>query len=335
MPKSHVLSLNKLRVFSLAAVFALAPTTMAAFADDDAPSGPILSRDIPTVPGPKRTIAVGAIDAMGPQASGNSGWNVGGSIAAMLTTALQESNRFIVVERAGLSQVLNEQQMAAHHVSGGTDAPQPGKIIPAQYLVEGSVTEFGTADSGGGFSIGGGSGGFLGGLGVTDTKGSVAIDLRLVDTHTGAIVNTFKVRHELTSTGVGVTGGVKGLALGGNKFWTTPIGKATRESINDAVEKIAIALASGDWQGAVVEVSGQTIYVNAGSTSGIKAGDRLLVERASKVFTDPTTGEVLSKKEDVLGTITINTVEEKLSSGVYASSEPAVPIRGDLVVYKK
>jgi curli biogenesis system outer membrane secretion channel CsgG len=320
--------------FFLFAVLAIAPVHTAAADDTDKPK-PILSRDISSVPGPKRTIAVGNIDAMGPQSSGNTGWSVGGSISAMLTTALQESNRFIVLERAGLSQVLNEQQMAAHHVSGGTDAPQPGNIIPAQYLVEGSVTEFGTTDSGSGLNIGGGSGSFLGGLGVNETKGSVAIDLRIVDTRTGGIVQTFTVRHELTSTGVGVTGGVNGLSIGGNQFWSTPIGEATREVLNDAVEKIAETLASGDWQGAVVEVDGATVYVNAGSASGLRSGDQLLVERATKVFTDPRTGEVLSQKQSVLGTITVSEIEEKLSSGSFAPSDPSAPARGDLVVFKK
>src|SRR6185369_8159645 len=117
--------MHRSKIVGLAVGLAIAMNTGVALAASDKPdkadkaAEPILSRKIPQVPGPKRTIAVGAIDAMGPQAAGASGWNVGGSVAAMLTTALEESGRFIVVERAGLSQVLTEQQLASHGVSGG------------------------------------------------------------------------------------------------------------------------------------------------------------------------------------------------------------------------
>ncbi len=303
--------------------------------DDDKADAPILTQKISPVPGPKRTIAVGAVDAIGPQASGSSGWNVGGSVAAMLTTALQESGRFIVVERAAISQVLTEQQLAAHGVSGGSSAPMPGKIIPAQYLIEGSVTEFGAADEGHGVSVGAGSGSFTGGLALSRTSGSVAFDLRIVNTRTAAIERTVKVRHELHTTGIGLTTGYRGLALGGNKFWSSPLGKATRESLNDAVEQIAVGIAGGQWQGAIVEVAGPTVYVNAGSAVGLKSGDSLVVQRASKVFTDPTTGEVLSQRQSILGTINLTKIEEKLSSGSYVPSDPSPPVRGDVVVLKK
>ena len=295
--------------------------------------GPILQGPVQTIPGPRRTIAVGQIDAIGALAPAGTAWNVGGSLSAMLSTALQESDRFVVVERNALAQVLNEQQMAANRVSAGTAAPAPGSVIPAQYLVVGSVTEFGTADKGSGVSVGGASGLFSGGLSMNSTKGSVAIDLRVVDTRTSGQVAAFKVKHEISSTSVGFTGGYSGIALGGNKFWTTPLGEATRAAINDAVGKIAAAVASGSWQGAVVEADGDTVYVNAGADIGLKTGDRLTVQRIGKTFTDPTTGQVLAERKAVLGTVELSNVEGKLASGHYVAADPAnAPMRGDLVV---
>jgi curli biogenesis system outer membrane secretion channel CsgG len=293
----------------------------------------ILSAAVQAIPGPRRSIAVGEIDAAGIVAPAGTSWSVGSGLSSMLLTALQESDRFVVVERGALTHVLNEQQMAANHVSAGTDAPQPGAIIPAQYLVVGAVTEFGTSDKGSGVSVGG-VGGFLSGaLSLSSSKGSVAIDLRIVDMRTSGQVAAFTVKKEISSTSVGITGGYKNISLGGNQFWSTPIGEATRAAINDAVSEIARAVASGSWEGAVVEANGEALYVNAGADIGLKNGDHLTVERISKTFTDPSTGQVLAQRKIVLGTVELTNVEAKLASGHYVATDQVNnPVRGDLVV---
>jgi len=322
-------------VMALAAC--LMSATVPAYADEAATdiqsSQPILSGEVPAVPGPKRTVAVAAFDAsIGPQANGTN-WNVGGGVAAMLATALEESDRFIVVDRSTLPAVLTEQQMAAHGVSTGTAAPMPGSVTPAQYLIAGSVTEFSTADSGGGMAIGGASGMFGGGLSLTGSKGRVGFDIRVVDTRTTAIVSAFKIRRELETHGVGFTGGYGGVSLGGNKFWNTPLGDATRSALNEAVDRIAETVAGGQWEGQVVEADGRTIYVNAGANAGLKSGDRLAVQRTTKTMTDPATGEVLSQEKATLGTIVLTAIQPKIASGVYTPSEPGKPARGDLVTF--
>jgi len=295
-------------------------------------SGPIFMGTVQQIPGPKRTVAVGEIDSTGIAVPSGSGWSVGSGMSAMLSTALQESDRFIVVERSALSHILNEQQMAANRVSTGTIAPQPGAIIPAQYLVVGSVTEFGTNDNGSGVSVGG-VGLLSGALSLSSTKGSVAIDLRVVDMRTSGQVAAFTVKKEISSTSIGFSGGYKNISLGGNQFWSTPIGEATRAAINEAVGRIAAAVASGDWQGAVVEADGDVLYVNAGANIGLKNDDRLTVERVSKTFTDPATGQVLAERKAVLGTVELTDVEEKLAYGHFLASDPAnAPARGDLVI---
>ena len=293
----------------------------------------ILSAPVATIPGPKRTIAVGEIDATGIAAPAGTSWSVGSGVSAMLLTALQESDRFIVVERGALTHVLNEQQMAANHVSAGTDAPQPGAIIPAQYIVVGSVTEFGTSDKGSGVSVGGVGGLLSGALSLSSSKGSVAIDLRIVDMRTSAQVAAFTVKKEISSTSVGISGGYKNISLGGNQFWSTPIGEATRAAINEAVGKIAGAVAAGSWEGAVVEADGDALYINGGAEIGLKNGDRLTITRISKTFTDPATGQVLAQRKIVLGTVELTNVEAKLASGHYVATDQVnTPVRGDLVV---
>ena len=187
------------RLGLLRAAAALAPATAARAAlPSRCGSSPVRC---PPVPGPHRTIAVGNIDVIGPVANA-SATNVGGAIAAMLTTALGESGQFILVERDAIAPLINEMDMAKSGVTTGSSAPRPGSMLPAQYLVVGSVTDYTAtgpgSGSGGGLSFGGSTAVTLGG-----SKGNVGIDLRIVDTHTGEVVKSFKVHHKLTSMNLG------------------------------------------------------------------------------------------------------------------------------------
>jgi curli biogenesis system outer membrane secretion channel CsgG len=280
----------------------------------------------PSIPGPKRTIAVGQIDVIGPYANA-SVTSVGGAIAGMLTTALEESDQFIVVERDALPALITEQTLAKAGVSTGSDAPQPGRVLPARYIIVGAVTDYTlpSTGSGGGFSIGGSTALTLGG-----SKGDVALDLRLVDTRTGAVIKAFKVKRKLTSLNLGLSSSYSGVPIATNKFFNSALGDATRRALNDAVQIIAATLAATPWQGQVVDTDGGLVYVNAGAEAGMAVGDRLAIQRVAKTFTDPATGAILSERMQDVGVVTITNVEPKMASGSYVGTEP--PQRGDLLV---
>ena len=55
------------------------------------------------ISGPKRTVTVGGFQSTGAFVAKYGDWDVGGGLAAMLTSALVDSDRFIVVERAAIS----------------------------------------------------------------------------------------------------------------------------------------------------------------------------------------------------------------------------------------
>jgi curli biogenesis system outer membrane secretion channel CsgG len=319
--------INRRVVMTLAAAAAVIPIE-AVHAKDDAQR--ILNQAVPPVPGPRRTIAVGNIDVIGPVANA-SATNVGGPIAGMLTTALSESDRFLVVERDAVAQMITEMDMAKSGVSAGSSAPQPGHMLPAQYLVVGSITEYTNpaAGSGGGVTIGGGTSLTLGG-----SKGGIGIDLRIVDTRTGAVVKAFKVHRKLTAMNVGLATGYKGVPIATNGFFNTPLGDATRRALNDAVIEIAAALAGVPWRGQVVKAENGVVWVNAGAEGGIAVGDRLTLQRIGETFTDPATGQVLSQHLVDLGQVTITNVEPKLAWGGYAGGA-GDPQRGDYVMFGK
>jgi len=329
-------------VLAVAASCCLADFTAADSTSNDGvitqmPAAPgVLTDKVPAVKGPKRVVAVARFDAVGSFTSVYGNWDVGGGLESMLITALMESGRFIVVERAQIQPILAEQQMKQQGLVNPTTGPATGNITGVHAFIIGSVTEFGAADKGGGFSLGaGGSGGVLGGvmggLSQQSQSGKVTIEVRYVNATTTQIMDTVTISEDIESSSWSVNAGYKGVSLGTNKFYNTPLGEATRRCITRAVQQLASELNNVPWTGLVVDYDGTDLYINAGSSSGMKAGDKLVIERIAKTLTDPATGEVLKIQKQKIGLITLTSVDEKISSGSFQPLDISKPQRGDLV----
>jgi curli biogenesis system outer membrane secretion channel CsgG len=193
--------------------------------------------------GPKARVAVARFT----DKTGKGWWTgqIGDGMADMLATALFHSNRYIVLERQTLGDVLKEQDLAtAGRIKKGTEAPT-GEIEGAELLITGAVTEFEGSQSG----VGGGLGGLGGSLGTAGRifgaiaggikNAHMAIDVRVIDTKTSRIVAATSVEGKATDFALGGAlagaggGGALAGALGG---WSkTPTEKALRVCIQEAV----------------------------------------------------------------------------------------------------
>jgi len=193
--------------------------------------------------GPKARVAVARFT----DKSGKGWWTgaIGDGMADMMATALFHTNRYIVLERQTLGDVLKEQDLAtAGRIKKGTEAPT-GEIEGAELLITGAVTEFEGAQSGvgGGIGgIGGTAGRILGGIAGGIKNAHMAIDVRVIDTKTSRIVSATSVEGKATDFALGGalagagSGGALGGALGG---WSkTPTEKALRICIQEAVRFI-------------------------------------------------------------------------------------------------
>ena len=194
--------------------------------------------------GPKARLAVGQFtDKTAKGGGGGGGWlnmfgysfaQIGDGMRDMLTTSLFNSNRFIVLEREQLDEVLAEQDLGASgRVKKGSEA-KIGEVYGAELMITAAVTEFEGTQSG--------AGGGTRVLGVTlgggAKKGHVAIDIRIIDTNTSQIVAAASVQGDAKSFGLAGAMRVGSIPVGLGGFSKTPIEKAIRVCIQEAVNYI-------------------------------------------------------------------------------------------------
>jgi curli biogenesis system outer membrane secretion channel CsgG len=300
----------------------------------------------PKLVGPKHSTIVGKFQTIGSFVQQYGDADIGGGLTAMLTSALVQSGHFVVLEQAAI-QPLPQPGLGMLGAAGGDANTEAARQAGAQFLIVGAVTEFGTpnpasntAASSGAFPIGlfGGNGtrGLLSLLSGSATArsvgGSVAIDLRLIDTATNQVMQTATVREDASTFDVSLSAGYGPLQLGGDRVSESPLGRAARTAISKAVAGLIVTAEEAAWRGVVVETDGANLIINAGRNTGIRMGDRFTVERIGRTLTDPVTGEALATRRQVLGTFQVDLIEEKIASGHYNAVSGQFPRRGDVVV---
>jgi curli biogenesis system outer membrane secretion channel CsgG len=188
--------------------------------------------------GPKARIAVNKFTNKSVSGHGK----LGQGMSDMLTTALFQSNRFIVLDRTDHDAIMTEQDLGASgRIKQETAAPI-GEMEGAELMITGAVTAF--KDNAGG-AIGGVGvplGGALAiGIGGGKKTAYMAIDIKVVEVRTGRIVAATTVEGKSTDWFGGIGGAIGGIpipfGIGGYK--NTPAEKAIRVCIIKAVDYIS------------------------------------------------------------------------------------------------
>lgn len=187
--------------------------------------------------GPKARIAVADFeDKM--SSSGHYRGEYGRGMSDMLTNALFQSNRYIVLEREKLEAVIAEQNLGASGRVKKETAAAIGEIEGAELMVTAAITGFDPGVSGGEGGLGGILGGNLGAIAGAFKKAHVAMDLRVIDTRTARVLAATSVEGSATAFSGGSTmgGGLMGGGLGG--FAKSPMETAIRKMIVESVKFI-------------------------------------------------------------------------------------------------
>src|SRR6202011_5055783 len=159
--------------------------------------------------------------------------------------------------------------------------------------------------------------------------GLVGIEVRLIDTTTGQVVQSHHAEAKGEDRGISADAGGRSANFGADSFHKSPLGRATRQAIDEAVAFVITATRPLGWTGRVVDVSGDQIFVSAGADAGIRSGDKFVVSTVVRELTDPASGALLGVIENPLGEIEIVNVQDRFS--VARMTAPFQTKRGDLV----
>ncbi len=237
------------------------------------------------------------------------GWRVGAGASDMLATALVKRTKYAVIERDKLASILQEQNLNnnAARFDPGT-AAEIGKLLGAQYVVTGAVTEYGGSKAGGS------------GLGVKlGSRGySAAVDIRIVDVNTGEIVfadSASKSEKSLSLSAFGFSAG--------ESFDNKKATKSLRGAIKKVAKKIAkakfkprhVAKKKPEGPTLVADVDGNILTLNKGTNAGFEVGQKITISRKHKVIKDPETGDIIKVKYKKIGIIKLIEVDNSYAEG--------------------
>lgn len=249
-------------------------------------------------------------------------WNVGAGISEILVTKLFKDGTYELVDRNAIDQILKEQDMSNSARFDASSAAQLGKLLGADALLTGSITQFGTEkkSTGGVGGLLGKKGGVLGGLGMKKSKAKCVIDARLIDVNTGVIISV--AEGEGTSNRKGLLLGGAGYgqsSAGGGAFQMTSsgfretiLGEATNTACDSVVAQIVanadqISVLKVEIKGTVADfdTGSREITMIPGREAGVAVGQVFMVQRVTGVVKNPATGEVIRQKTQDIGKMEI------------------------------
>ena len=208
----------------------------------------------------------------------------------ILSSKLAASEKFILLEREDLDILVNE---------AGSEMNKIG----ADYIILGSITEFGRKTEGEQkvFSS-------------TKTQTVEAgVSIRLVEASTGLIIYSDEAK------GYAETSSKQTMGIGGAAGYDATLSdKAISAALAQLVENIINKCMDKPWKSYILSVDDGTYIISGGASQGLVAGDRFDVYKKGKVVKNPQTGMNVELPGTKMGEITIlssfgDTPESELS----------------------
>ncbi len=172
--------------------------------------------------GSKKRIAVTAFDRKTPKG----GTTIGKGLSSMLADALFNTNRFIVLERERLDEVMAEQELGDSGRFRRDTVAAKGELEGAELIIRGAVTEFEPDCRGGSLLL------------IGAKQACITINLRIIDVKSGRIVNSTTVEGTSGTAGIGLVFTRSTLPIGLGAWSKTPMEEAMRRCIEKAVRHI-------------------------------------------------------------------------------------------------
>ena len=212
----------------------------------------------------------------------------------ILSSKLAASGKFILLEREDLDILVSE-------------AGEGMNKIGADYIILGSITEFGRKTEGEQrvFSS-------------TKTQTvEAAVSIRLVEASTGLIIYSDEAK------GYAETSSKQTMGIGGTAGYDATLSdKAISAALSQLVENIINKCMDKPWKSYILSVEDGTYIISGGASQGLVTGDKFNVYKKGKVVKNPQTGMDVELPGTKIGEITIlssfgDTPETELSFCTY------------------
>lgn len=232
---------------------------------------------------------------------------IGKRASDILATRLGESGKFLLFER------VDSEKLARETEKGKLKAQE----VPVDYLILGSVTEFGRETVG-----------ETGFLSRTKTqKARAKVSVRLVDVRTSRITYT----EEGSGDAISQVGQVAGIGTASG-YDSTLNDKAISAAISKLISNLLENLLEQPWQSSVVHREGGTVFVAGGKSQGVKVGDWFAVYQRGESVKNAQTGidlELPPKKVATIEVVSLfgaDPLQEGAQCKVVAGSLPDVAL---------
>lgn len=216
----------------------------------------------------------------------------------ILSSKLAQSGKFILLEREDLDVLVKE--------AGGSM-----NKIGADYIILGSITEFGRKNEGHEqvFSS-------------TKTQTVEAgVSIRLVETATGLIIYSDEAK------GYAETTSKQTLGIGGTAgFDATLSDKAISAALSQLVENIINKCMDKPWRSYILAEDSGSYIIAGGASQGLAAGDKFNVYKKGRKVKNPQTGMEIELPGTLIGVVTVQTCfgdtpETEISFCVYSGED--------------
>lgn len=216
----------------------------------------------------------------------------------ILSSKLASSGKFILLEREDLDLIVAE-------------AGEDMKKIGADYIILGSITEFGRKNEGQQkvFSS-------------TKTQTVEAgVSIRLVESATGLIIYSDEAK------GYAETTTKETLGVGGKAGYDATLSdKAISAAISQLVENIINKCMDKPWRSYILSVEDGTYIISGGASQGLAANDRFNVYKKGKSVKNPQTGMMIELPGSKVGEVTVissigDTPETEISFCSYSGED--------------
>jgi curli biogenesis system outer membrane secretion channel CsgG len=220
----------------------------------------------------------------------------------ILSAKLAASDKFLLLERSDLAQLLEEAKKSDNGL----------QTIGADYMIIGSITQFGRKNTG--------KEGVFTSTKMQTVEAAVAI--RLVDVSTGLIVYSDEAKGQAQITSKSTLG------VGGRADYDATLSdKAISEAIGQLVENIINKCTDKPWRTFFLTYDDDAQMIAGGGSQGIKEGDTFAVKTRGKKVKNPQTGLMIELPGKQIGTVTVtatggDTPETEYSFVEYNGSTP-------------